>query len=181
MWAVEHYGIVPDILIFGKGIGGDQPVAGVAVREDFRSKLRQASQPNTFGENAISCAVASANIDILADSNMDLIGRAARLGEEVKNRLIEAAKNSRVIGEVRGRGLMIGIELVKSKETREPVTMMPGILKKARERGVLLLPCGRNGNVSRLMPPLTISKVLLDKAIDVLLDILKESEADLVK
>jgi 4-aminobutyrate aminotransferase len=181
MWAIEHYDVLPDMLIFGKGIGGDQPMAGVAVREDFRNKLRQASQPNTFGENALSCAVALANIDILRNNDMDLIGRAARVGEEVKNRLTEAAKESKVIGEVRGKGLMIGIELVKSKETREPITMMPNIIKEARERGVLILPCGRYGTVLRLMPPLIISKTLLDKAIDIVLAILKESEADLVK
>ena len=112
---------------------------------------------------------------------MDLIVRAAKLGEEVNNKFIEVAKGSKVIGEVRGKGLMIGLELVKNKRTREPVTKLPEIVKKIREQGVISMFCGRHLNVLRLMPPLVISRTLFDKAIDIVLYVLKENEADLMK
>jgi len=181
MWAIEHYGVVPDMLVFGKGVGGDQPLAGVAVSAGFRDKLPAGSQPITFSRNALSCAVALANIDILTDSDADLIGRARKLGEEIKNKFVEAAKDSKVIGEVRGKGLMISVELVKNKETREPVSKLPDILKKCWDQGIIVFPCGPRRNVLRLMPPLTISRAQLNKAIDVLLDLLREGEDDLAR
>lgn len=180
MWAIEHYGVVPDILVFGKGIGGDAPLAGVAVHDKFREKLPMASQPNTFEKNALSCAIALTNIDLLTDRDVDLIGRAAVIGEEMKSRLIKVAKDISIIGEVRGKGLMIGIELVRGKEGREPISNISNIIKKARDRGVVLAPCGRSRNTLRLMPALVISKALFNKATDIILDVLEE-EANLAK
>ena len=174
MWACEHYGIVPDILLFGKGIGCDMPMAGVTVHEKYRDKLPMATQPNTFEQNAVSSAVASANIDILTDKDMDLIGRAAVVGEEMKNRFIEAAKDIKIIGDVRGKGFMIGVELVDDRETRKPFSNIPSILGKGIERGIILVPCGRDDNVLRFMPSLVISRAHFNKAIDIVLDILRE-------
>lgn len=180
MWAIEHAGVVPEMLVFGKGIGGDAPMAGVTVREDLHDKLPVASHANTFSDNAVSCVVASTNIDILTDENTDLIGRAAKVGQEMKDRLIEAAKDLSIIGEVRGKGFMIGVELVKNKKTREPISSVPDILKKALERGIVLLPCGRTYASLRICPSLVISKAQFTKVIDVMLDVLEE-EAKLVK
>jgi len=183
MWAIEHSGVVPDMLTWGKGMGGDLPMAGVTFRADLAEKLVEGSQPGTFAGNALSCAVCMTNIDILTDKNYDLIGRAAQLGEETKARLQEGAKNTRIIGDVRGRGLFIGIELVKDKETKEPIdeSVKGKILAELLNRGLIMVPCGRYGNVLRLMPSLTITREYFEKAIDTLLSIIKDIESTAAK
>jgi 4-aminobutyrate aminotransferase len=112
MWAVEHYGVTPDVLIFGKGIGGDAPMAGVAVRDEYADKLSRAIQPNTFERNAVSCAIAATNIALLTDKKLDLVGRVAKVGDEIKQRLIDGSMDIPIVGEVRGKGFMLGVELV---------------------------------------------------------------------
>jgi len=176
MWSIEHSDVVPDMLTWGKGMGGDLPMAGLTFRADFADKLVEASQPGTFAGNALSAVVCMTNIDILTDKNYDLIGRAAQLGKETKARLQEGANNSRIIGDVRGRGLFIGVELVKDKKTKEPIdgSVMRKILSELLNRGVIMVPCGRYGTVLRFMPPLIITKEYLEKATDILLSICKE-------
>ncbi len=178
MWSIEHYDVAPDMLTWGKGMGGDLPMAGLTFRADFADKLVEASQPGTFAGNALSSAVCMTNIDILTDKNYDLMGRAAQLGAEIKARLQEGANNSRIIGDVRGRGLFVGVELVKDKETKEPIdgSVMGKILSELLRRGVIAVPCGRYGTVVRFMPPLTITREYIDKGVDILLDVIKNLE-----
>ena len=178
MWSIEHYDVTPDMLTWGKGMGGDLPMAGLTFRADFADKLVEASQPGTFAGNALSSVVCMTNIDVLTDKNYDLMGRAAQLGAEIKAKLQEAADNSRIIGDVRGRGLFIGVELVKDKETKEPIDgiVMGKILSELLRRGVIAVPCGRYGTVVRFMPPLTITREYIDKSIDILLDVIKNLE-----
>jgi len=175
MWAIEYSGVVPDMLTWGKGMGGDLPMAGVTFRDDLADKIPDSSQPNTFAGNALSAAVCMTNIDILTENNSDLIKRAGQLGEDIKERLQEGAKETRIIGDVRGRGLMIGIELVEDKETKEPLDgdSMGEVIFGMLNRGVIMVPCGRHGNVLRFMPPLTITKEYCNKATDILLDLIK--------
>ena len=175
MWAIEYSGVVPDMLTWGKGMGGDLPMAGVTFRDDLADKIPDSSQPNTFAGNALSAAVCMTNIDILTENNSDLIKRAGQVGEDIKERLQERAKETRIIGDVRGRGLMIGIELVKDKETRKPLDgdSMGKVIFGMLNRGVIMVPCGRYGNVLRFMPPLTITREYCNKATDILLDIVK--------
>ena len=176
MWAIEYSGVVPDMLTWGKGMGGDLPMAGVTFRDDLADKIPDSSQPNTFAGNALSAAVCMTNIDILTENNSDLINRAGQVGEDIKERLQEGGKETRIMGDVRGRGLMIGIELVKDKETREPLDgdSMGEMIFGMLNRGVIMVPCGRNGNVLRFMPPLTITREYCNKATDILLDVAKD-------
>jgi 4-aminobutyrate aminotransferase len=176
MWCIEHSGVKPDMLTWGKGMGSDLPMAGVSFRADFADKFEEGSQPNTFAANALSAAVCMTNIDILTNKEDDLIGRAAKLGEEVKNRLREGAKSTKIIGDVRGRGFMIGVELVESKVTKEPLAFdkIMTIVGKLIGRGVVMVPCGRYNTVLRFMPPLVITKKHIDKATDILLDVVSE-------
>lgn len=173
MWSIEYSDVLPDMLTWGKGMGGDLPMAGLTYKAEFADKLVEASQPGTFAGNALSSAVCMSNIDILTDKNYDLMGRAAKLGEEIKARLWEGANNTRIIGDVRGRGLFIGVELVKDKETKEPAdqAMVGQLLSNLLNRGIIAVPCGRYHNVVRFMPPLTITKDYLEKATDILLNI----------
>ena len=172
MWSIEHAGVRPDFLTFGKGIGGDLPMAGVIMRADLARRIPEGSQPNTFAANALSAAVTLANIDLLLDPTLELLPRATRLGEEAMARL--RAADCPLVGEVRGRGLMIGVELVKDRATREPLgaDVVGGIAFELLSRGVIMIPCGRNGNVVRIMPSLTIPRSYLFAALDTLLDVL---------
>jgi len=176
MWSIEHSDAVPDMLVWGKGMGGDLPMAGVTFRADLADKIVEASQPGTFAGNALSATVCMTNIDILTDENWDLMGRAAQLGAETKAKLQEGANNTRIIGDVRSRGLFIGVELVEDKETKEPIdrSMVDKILSELLNRGVIAVPCGRYGTVLRFMPSLTITREYLEKATDILLSVCKK-------
>ncbi len=160
IWAIEHAGVKPDMLIFGKGLGGDLPMAGVAMRADLAKDIAPGSQPGTFAANALSAAVCLKNIELLQDPHFGLIERAHQVGLEAMQRLRAADKP--LIGEVRGRGLMIGIEMVEDRQSRKPLSAekMAGIVMGCLGRGIVLVPCGRNGNVLRLMPSLTIPPLL---------------------
>jgi 4-aminobutyrate aminotransferase len=173
MWAIEHAGVKPDGLLFGKGMGGDLPMAGFALRKDLALQIPAMSQPNTFAANALSAAVCLKNIELLQDPQLDLINRAHQLGLEAMQKL-RAAESPR-IGEVRGRGLMIGIEMVEDTASRTPLSgeKMGEIVIGCLQRGIILVPCGRNGNVLRLMPSLTIPRAYLFKSIDILLSVIK--------
>jgi len=176
MWSIEYSDVVPDMLVWGKGMGGDLPMAGVTFKAEFADKLVESSQPGTFAANSLSAAVCMTNIDILTDGDDELMGRAAKLGEEAKSRLQEGAKDTGIIGDVRGRGLFIGVELVKNKETREPLPAedMGEIMAEMLNRGIIAVPCGRYHNVIRFMPSLIITREYLEKAVDIVLDVCKK-------
>jgi 4-aminobutyrate aminotransferase len=176
MWAIEYTGVIPDMLTWGKGMGGDMPMAGVTFKSDINNSLVEGSQPGTFAGNAVACAVCLTNIDLITDPQMDLLGRTQKLGEEIRSRFKEAARTVRVIGDVRGYGLMIGVEVVEDRETKEPLSphKCGEITMKLLNSGVIMTPCGRYGNVFRFMPALTITRDLAYKATDIMIDILKK-------
>ena len=167
MWAVEHSGVKPDMLTFGKGIGSDLPMAGLVMRSDLAAKIPDGSVPNTFAANSLAAAVALTNISILQDPKLDLLNRAHTLGLEAQERI--RGFNSPLVGEVRGRGLMIGIELVEDKVTKKPLSgdKIGQLMGYLIGQGVLMVPCGRYSNVMRVMPSLTISRKLFFKALDI--------------
>ncbi|ADX45643.1 aspartate aminotransferase family protein [Paracidovorax avenae] len=167
MWAVEHSGVKPDMLTFGKGMGGDVPMAGLVMRSDLAAKIPDGSAPNTFAANALSAAVALTNIRLLQDPELNLVQRAHDVGLEAQEYI--RGFNSPYVGEVRGRGLMIGIELVEDQATRAPLTgeKLGRLMGYVLSHGVLMVPCGRHTNVMRVMPSLTVPRSLLFKALDV--------------
>lgn len=167
MWSVEHSGVKPDMLTFGKGMGGDVPMAGLVMRSDLAAKIPDGSVPNTFAANSVSAAVALTNIGLLQDPELDLLNRAHKLGLEAQERI--RSFNSPFVGEVRGRGLMIGIELVEDKGTKEPLSQerLGKLMGYVVSHGVLMIPCGRYTNVMRVMPSLTIPRSLMFKALDI--------------
>jgi 4-aminobutyrate aminotransferase len=174
-WCLEYSGVVPDLLTWGKGMGGDIPMAGLTYRADIERTLVEGSQPGTFAGNALACEVCLTNIDLIMDKEMDLTGRAQKLGIEISGMFNEAAKTVKSIGDVRGRGLMIGVEVVADRDTKEPLQAdkCSEIAMKLLNAGILMTPCGRYGNVFRFMPPLTIPRDYAIKATHVLIDILK--------
>ena len=176
MWSVEHAGVEPDMMTFGKGMGGDLPMAGLIMRRDLAMQLDDHSQPQTFAGNALSAEVCMTNLGIIERDG--LVQRAAEVGAEAMQRLKAAAEDLEIIGDIRGRGLMIGVELVANRETREPIShaRTGGIVDAMLQRGVIMVPCGRYGNVLRLMPSLTIPRSYLNAGIDIMLDVLRDAQ-----
>jgi len=176
MFCVEHYGVEPDIITLGKALGGDLPFSAVVARKDALKNLDPFSHVLTAVGNATSCAVACTNIDLLQGG---IIDRAAELGDYVMARLEEIQKEREIIGDVRGLGLGIAVELVKDRETKEPIAgdKFGWILWTLRDRGVLILPCGRFDNVLRFIPPLVLTKAHADKALEIMSEVFKEAEA----
>ena len=182
MWAIEHYGVEPDMVVWGKGVGGELPLTGVTVKADYRSKLEVGSQPATFPGNALACAVALTNIDIMTDPSLGLMERAEIVGSEIKAIFQEAMERSPVIGDVRGKGFMLSVEVVKNRQTREPADQdkVFGLMIDLIHKGIVNFICGRYGNTFRFMPPLTTPKAYFEKAATTFLKLLKEREKDLM-
>jgi 4-aminobutyrate aminotransferase-like enzyme len=170
-------------VVWGKGVGGELPLTGVTVKAEYQSKLEVGSVPTTFPGNALACAVGLTNIAIMTDPKAELIKRAALVGEEIKNIFAKAMETSPVIGEVRGKGFMLSVELVKNKKTREPIDHEKSfaLMLALKDKGFLNFICGRYGNTFRFMPPLTTPKVYFEKAANTFVGLLKKQEKDLQK
>jgi len=178
LWCIEHHQVEPDMMTFGKGVGGDVPVAGLVMRKDLASMVAENSQPNTWAANAMLCSAALANLEIITENDRAVINRCAELGGEISQRLRDAAKDVEIIGDVRGKGLMIGIEMVKDKESREPLEgeKVSAMVLDMLRRGVIMVPCGRFGNVFRFMPPLVITREYAMKATEIFIDAAKNAK-----
>ncbi|NMA92199.1 MAG: aspartate aminotransferase family protein, partial [Firmicutes bacterium] len=175
MWCIEHYGVEPDMITWGKGMGGDVPMAGLTMRKDLAEKIAEFSHPNSWAGNAVSCAACLENINILTENDRALIKRAADLGDSLYRQLTAGAEEIEIIGDIRGKGLMIGLELVEDRDSKKPLSpeAMGKFLMAMLNKGVILVPCGRYGNVIRLMPSLVITREYAFKGIELLLETAK--------
>jgi 4-aminobutyrate aminotransferase/(S)-3-amino-2-methylpropionate transaminase len=159
MWAIEHYdGVRPDLLVSGKSLGGGLPLAAVTGRAEIMDAPGPGGLGGTFGGNPVSCAAAAVVLDTVAEPAFR--ARAEELGQTLRARLDELAGRHEQIGEVRGLGPMLALELrEQSPELAQAVTAA------AFDRGLLLLACGLYGNVLRLLPPLTVTDEELDRGL----------------
>jgi len=163
-FASDHYEVKPDILLMGKAIANGLPLSAIGARAEIFDAWGPGSHGTTFGGNPIACAAAAANMDALGE----LIPNTAALSELAISRFREMQKSHPTIGDVRGIGLMIGIELVKPG-TNDPDPEAFGFLsKRARENRLLILECGPYGNIIRFIPPLCVTEDELNSAIDIL-------------
>jgi 4-aminobutyrate aminotransferase len=163
MFALEHYGIEPDMIILAKGIASGMPISAVIARDDVM-KWNDGGHGSTFGGNPVSCAAALATLRLLQDG---LVENAGKVGGHLMARLKALQSKHRRIGDVRGLGLMVGIEVVKDPGTREPAPReRDAVIEKAFELGLLTLPCG--ASTIRLSPPLIIREADADKAAAIL-------------
>jgi 4-aminobutyrate aminotransferase/(S)-3-amino-2-methylpropionate transaminase len=166
MFACEDENVVPDLITTAKGIAGGLPLAAVTGRVEVMDSVHAGGLGGTYGGNPVSCAAALGAIETIEAEN--LTGKAKRIGEIITSRLTAMQAKYPVIGEVRGRGAMQAIELVKPG-TKEPNgEAMAKVVKYAQENGVLILTAGTYGNVIRFLPPLVITEELLNDALDVL-------------
>jgi 4-aminobutyrate aminotransferase len=166
MFAIEHYGVEPDIMCTAKGIADGFPLGAFTARADVGGAFKPGDHLSTFGGNPVSCAAALANIEVLLEEK--LCDNAAARGAQIMKRL--QAMKSPLIGEVRGKGLMIGVELVKDKQKTPAVAETKEVRRLCREAGVLVGAGGTFANVIRIQPPLMLTAAEADRICDVVGD-----------
>jgi 4-aminobutyrate aminotransferase len=167
--AIENFGVEPDVVVLAKGIASGLPLGAVISKRKYMS-WKAGTHGSTFGGNPLACEAALATLDLLEEGLMD---NAAKQGARLIEKLKKLQKRFKIIGDVRGIGLMIGAELIRDPATLEPAAKEAHrIAQKAFRRGLLLLPCGEN--VIRFCPPLVITEKDVDTAVRILADVLRE-------
>jgi len=169
MWAFEQEGIVPDIVASAKGLGGGMPIGAMVARRELTERWEPGSHGNTYGGNALACAAA---YEVLGLVEEELAANAARVGAHLMAGLKELQQRYEVIGDVRGRGLMIGVELVEDRATREPARALANsVMEQAFRRGLLVLTCGLS--TIRFCPPLVLTEAQADEGLAIFEDALR--------
>lgn len=173
MWGYQRHGIDPDIVTLGKPMGNGYPVAGIGVRHDVVDGFgRDMRYFNTFGGNTVAMAAARAVLEVINEEG--LLANAARVGKVLLDGLASIAKDSAIIGDVRGAGLYIGVEIVKDKSAKEPdKARAAAIVGEMRNRRVLISATGYNGNVLKIRPPLVFSATDAERFLEVIRSVLK--------
>jgi len=171
--AIDNFGVEPDVVVLAKGLASGLPLGAVISKKKYMG-WKPGSHGSTFGGNPVSCEASLVTLDLI---KKDLMANASRTGAYFLKKLKTLEKTHPLIGDVRGMGLMIGIELVKNRKTKEPDFLAaPEIVKKAFKKGLLMLPCGEN--VLRISPPLVINAEQVDVAIDIFQDTLSQYEKE---
>ena len=167
LFASEHYGLVPDLIATAKSLAGGLPLAAVTGRADVMEAPHVGGLGGTFGGNPLACAAAVAVLDAMESERIP--ARAQRTGDRVKARFRQWADQFACIGDVRGLGAMVGMELVTDRESRTPDKALTArILTGALERGLVLLSAGTFGNIIRVLAPLTADDAVIDEGLDVM-------------
>jgi 4-aminobutyrate aminotransferase len=171
-WAIEHWNVEPDIVCIAKGIASGVPLGIMAARQSIMAKWPAGSHGNTYGGNPIACQAALTTLDLIEGEYME---NAAEMGGYILDAMAEMQVRHPSIGDVRGRGLMIGVEFVKDPDTKEPAAALRNDAMHAMfEHGLLTLGCGRS--VLRIAPPLMIPKPLVDEGLAIFEDALTAAE-----
>ncbi len=162
MWATDWYDARPDIVVMAKGIASGMPLSGIMARRSLLDRLGPGAHGGTYGGNAVACAAALATLDVIESE--DLLANAARQGERLLAGIRSAAEGRASVAEVRGRGLMIGIEFADPGTLAPRPDLAKAVLHEAFERKLLLLSCGTYGQVVRVIPPLITTDEEVDRA-----------------
>ncbi len=177
-WGIQHSGVEPDIITLAKGFGSGMPIGGFVSRPEYTEDYKLTDAFATFGGNPLSCAAAVAVIEIIQEGNY--INKAEKLGGHLKKKMEELQESHRIIGDVRGQGMMLGIELVRDQTTKEPATQeILTVMEVCREKGLLIGKGGLDNNVIRLQPPLELTEAQVDQACAVLDEAFTEAEKSL--
>ena len=177
LFAIEHYGVEPDIMAMAKGIADGFPLGAFIARPDVADAFTPGSHLSTFGGNPVSCAAALANIEVMADERLPENAQAR--GAWIRGALAPLADETTLVGEVRGRGLMIGLELVRDAAKTPAPDLAQETKRRCREAGLLLGVGGSFGNVVRIQPPLVISEDETARLCEQLSAILRELDRTL--
>jgi 4-aminobutyrate aminotransferase/(S)-3-amino-2-methylpropionate transaminase len=166
MFACQHEGIVPDLIVTAKGIAGGLPLAAITGTAAIMNSVHAGGLGGTYGGNPIACAAALAAIETIQED--DLLGKAQHIEKVMKDRLRAMQSADPRIGDVRGRGAMIAVELVEAGTILPDPALTAAVAAEARRNGVIVLTCGTDGNVLRFLPPLTIGEDILNEALDII-------------
>lgn len=168
MWGFQRHGIIPDIVTMGKPMGNGHPIAGVVAKPDIIDEFGRTTRYfNTFGGNPVACAAALATLRVIQEEN--LIENARLVGDYLRERLVALSVRYPQIGDVRGAGLSIGVEFVKSREGKEPHSKLASdVVNSARRAGVLISATGPGANVLKIRPPLVFGMDHADLLVDTL-------------
>ena len=176
MWAINHFDVTPDILLSAKSLGGGLVLSATIGKKDIMDTVDIGGIGGTFGGNPLSCVAALKTLEVIEKNK--LVDRAANLGQIVKGRLNALKEECEIVGDVRGLGSMIGLELVKNRSTKEPAPEETGeIRRKCYEHGLIIMSCGVYHNVIRIMYPLTIKEDELEIGLGILENAIREVNA----
>jgi len=167
LFAMEHYGVEPDLMIVAKSLAGGLPLAALTGRAEMMDASHVGGLGGTYGGNPVSCRAALAVLDFITE--VDLCRRAARIGALVRERFLKLQERFSLIGDVRGLGAMMGLELVLDRKTKQPATdQAKALVKYAYENGLVLLNCGKFSNVIRTLMPLVITDDQLEEGLTII-------------
>ena len=166
LFACEHFDVTPDLILTGKSIGAGLPLAGVTGKAEIMDKPHVGGLGGTYSGNPLSCRAALAVLDMLND---DMLEKAVQLGGKVRDRFLDLKEKYEIIGDVRGLGPMVGMELVKDRQSKEPAgDEAGGLVKHCYEKGLIVLRCGPYHNVIRTLMPLVISDQQLERGLSIM-------------
>ena len=172
MFCMEHWDVVPDITTMGKGFGNGFPITAMLISDKYKDVLEKISASTSYGGNPMACAAALASIEVIEEE--DLLPRVEHLGKVLMERMEKMKEAHPIVGDVRGKGLLLGIELVKDKETREPFNEAGKMVyQTAFKKGLSWIPAK---NVLRIGPPLIITEDLALKGMDIIEESIWEVE-----
>ncbi|MGH2669014.1 MAG: aminotransferase class III-fold pyridoxal phosphate-dependent enzyme, partial [bacterium] len=169
-FATEWSGIRPDIVVMAKGIASGMPLSGILARRELLAKFPPGGHGGTYGGNAVSCAAAVATLDVFEDEG--LVERAETLGHRLLDGARRAASGQSHVAEVRGRGLMVGVEFADPETLTPRPDLAKAVMTEALAHRLLLLSCGTWGQVVRIIPPLVTTEQEVDQALAILADAL---------
>jgi len=172
--AIDNWKVEPDIVCMAKSLAAGMPLSAIVARAKVMD-WEGGTHASTFGGNPVSCAASLAVLDVI--KNERLMENAVKQGNYIMKRLNEFKEQSEILGDVRGKGLMIGAEIVENKKTKAPAPKKAEeIMMRSWKRGVVVITCGKS--TIRVAPPLLITKDLVDSALDIIMDTIKELEKE---
>ncbi|HOE97910.1 MAG TPA: aspartate aminotransferase family protein [Candidatus Sumerlaeota bacterium] len=172
---MEHWGVLPDVVTLGKGFGNGFPVTCVAVREPYKESFESISASSSYGGNPMACAAALASTEVIAEEN--LLEWSSHLGDLALARMLKMKQEHKIIGDVRARGCLMGIELVKDRQTKEPDNQAGALVyQKAFAKGLAWIPAG---HILRMSPPIVMDEATLARGLDIIDEAIGETEKEL--
>ncbi|MEX5236378.1 4-aminobutyrate--2-oxoglutarate transaminase [Kocuria arenosa] len=174
-FAVDHEGVVPDLITVAKGVAGGMPLSGVVGRAEIMDSVHAGGLGGTYGGNPVACAAALGALQTIEE--WDLVARARRVEEIIREELTPVAEETGIVGEIRGRGAMMALEFVRPGGTEPDADASRAIAAECLAQGVIILTCGTFGNIVRLLPPLVIGEELLRDGLRVLAQAVRNAAA----
>ena len=164
MWCVDHYDVIPDVIIMGKGLANGFPCTAFAVKEEYTEVMDKISASTSYGGNPMAAAAGLASLEVIEEES--IVEKSAKLGDFIMKRLVKMKDEHKIIGEVRGKGCLLGMELVKDQNTKEPFTEAgKRVYQVAFSKGLARIPANQN---LRMSPPLIMEEEIAEKALEII-------------